>query len=276
MAAGTSGDLTWVIGWESAPIQDGPAAVAFFYITNLGVPLVLAVTALLARGTPRRVFLAGWLLLLFAVPNLVQLSIVSFDMNKYFQAMWIGVAILAAWLIRRWPAPALAAVLLLTVPSPLLVSAWTALNREVVLGWSEAEAWHWISENTPEKAIFVTNGWLNSPTDAAGRLRVLTYTVYIANLGYSPDRRAAMVDEIFCSADADRAADLSQELGATYLLDTGPPRACDPRTDFGTSARWTLAFENDLVRIWHLTPVAIGTVSPITGPAAAISLSFGT
>ena len=275
LQAGASGDLKLVIGWESAPIQDGPAAVAFFYATNLGVPFLLALAALLAPGTPRRAFLAGWVLLLFAVPNLVQLSVVSFDMNKYFQAMWIAVAILAAWLIRRWPVPALAAVLLLSVPSPLLVSSWTALSREVVLGWSEAEAWQWITENTPEEAVFVTNGWLNSPTDAAGRLRVLTYTVYIANLGYSPDRRAAQVDEIYCSGDAERAAELSQELGATYLLDTGPPRACEPRTDFATGARWTLAFENDRVRIWRLTPVAIGAVSSVTGPAAVFSLSFG-
>ncbi|MEX1155573.1 MAG: hypothetical protein WED12_00285 [Chloroflexota bacterium] len=275
LQAGTSGDLKPVIGWDAAPIQDGPVAVAFFYATNLGVPFLLALAALLAPGTPRRVFLAGWVLLLFAVPNLVQLSVVSFDMNKYFQAMWIAVAILAAWLIRRWPAPALAAVLLLSVPSPLLVSAWTALNREVVLGWSEVEAWRWISDNTPEEAVFVTNGWLNSPTDAAGRLRVLTYTVYIANLGYSPDRRAAQVDEIYCSGDAERAAELSQELGAAYLLDTGPPRACEPRTDFATGARWTLAFENDRVRIWRLTPTAIGAVSSVTGPAAVFSLSFG-
>ncbi len=273
--AGSSGDLKLVLGWESAQFADGPAAVAFFYITNLGVPFLLALAALLVPGVPRRAFLAGWVLLLFAVPNLVQLSIVPFDMNKYFQAMWIAVALLAAWLIRRWPAPAIAAVLLLSVPSPLLVSAWTALSRDVVLGWSEAEAWRWITENTPEEAVFVTNGWLNSPTDAAGRLRVLTYTVYVANLGYSPDLRAAQVDEIYCSGDADRAADLSQQLGATYLLDTGPPRACDPRTDFGSSVRWTLAFENGPVRIWRLTPVAIGAVSPVTGPAAAFSVSFG-
>ena len=33
-------------------------------------------------------------------------------MNKLFQAMWIAVAILAAWLIRRWPTLAVAGVLL--------------------------------------------------------------------------------------------------------------------------------------------------------------------
>jgi hypothetical protein len=263
LQAGASGDLRLVLGWESLPGDAGPLGVAFFYLTNLGLPFVLALAALLLPGTPRRGFLAAWLLVLFAVPNLAQFSIVSFDMNKYFQAMWVAVALLAAWLIRRWPAPALAAVLMVSLPSPLLVSAWTALNREVVLGWSEVEAWHWIADNTPEHSVFVTNGWLNSPTDAAGRLRVLTYTVYVANLGYSPDVRAAQVDEIFCSGDADHAADIAASLGATYLLDTGPPRACDPRTDFGTSSRWTLVFDSDRADVWRLD-----------GGVASASVSF--
>ena len=42
------------------------------------------------------------MVVLFLVPNVVLVSAVEFDMNKYFQIMWIAVAILAAWLIRRW------------------------------------------------------------------------------------------------------------------------------------------------------------------------------
>ena len=187
LASSGSGQLRWVMGWESAPMVDGPAAVVFFYATNLGVPFLLGIAALLAPRMPRRAFLAAWLVLLFAVPNLVQVSVVAFDMNKYFQAMWIAVALAAAWLIRRWPAPAIALVLALSVASPLLVSAWTALNHEQVLSSAEVDAEEWIVAHTPPRSVFVTNGWLNSPTDAAGRLRLLTYSVYVANLGYDPN-----------------------------------------------------------------------------------------
>ena len=38
-------------------------------------------------------FLVAWLVALFLVPNLVVVSAVEFDMNKYFQIMWIAVAI---------------------------------------------------------------------------------------------------------------------------------------------------------------------------------------
>jgi len=255
LQAGGSGALHWVAMWESVP-EGGPWAVLFFYATNLGVPFLLALLALLLPRVPHRGFLAVWLVTLFAVPNVVQVSAIGFDMNKYFQAMWIAVALLAAWLIRRWPMPAIAAVLLLSIPSPLLVSAWTALNREVVLGQSEVAAADWIAANTPERAIFVTNGWLNSPTDPAGRLRVLTFTPYIANLGYSPDERYALVDRIYCNGDPEESAALAHSLGASYLLDIGPPRQCAP-TVFDGSPDWEIAYDSGGVRIWHLAGASV-------------------
>ncbi|MEX0709888.1 MAG: hypothetical protein WD116_01645 [Chloroflexota bacterium] len=266
LQAGSGGGLRWVAGWESAPTDGGPLAVLFFYATNLGIAFALALAALLVPGLRSRAFLATWVIVLFMVPNVVQASVIGFDMNKYFQAMWVGVAILAAWLIRRWPAPALAAVLLVSLPSPLLVAAWTATNREIVLGPGDVEAWHWIEANTPERSVFVTNGYLNSPTDAAGRLRVLTFTPYVANLGYSPDERAAVVDTIYCSGSPGLAADLTRALDAQYLLDTGPPRQCDA-TIFADSDAWTLVFDNSSVRIWQV-------VNPAESGAAPGSLSF--
>jgi len=261
-----SGALKLVAGWESAPFADGPWAVAFFYLTNLGIPFLLALLVLVLPRVPHRGFLAFWLIALFVVPNVMQVSVIGFDMNKFFQAMWIAVAILAAWLIRRWPVVALAGVLLLSIPSPLLVSAWTAFNREVVLGWSEVDAGNWIAANTPERSVFVTNGWLNSPTDPAGRLRVLTFTPYIANLGYSPDTRAAQVETIYCSGSADVAAQLTRALGAGYLLDTGPPGQCT-ETVFDGSPDWTLVYDAGGVRIWQVTG------GPASG-AAPPSVSF--
>ena len=267
LASSGSGQLRWVTGWESAPMVDGPAAVVFFYASNLGVPFVLGLAALLAPRMPRRAFLAAWAILLFAVPNLVQVSVVAFDMNKYFQAMWIAVALAAAWLIRRWPAPAIALVLALSVPSPVLVSAWTAFNHLQVLGPAELDAERWIATSTAPRSVFVTNGWLNSPTDAAGRLRLLTYSVYIANLGYDPDPRAAQIDQIYCGNDPALAARIARSLGASYLLETGPPRDCSPRTEFAGSAQWTLVFSESGVRIFELSEAA-------STPVSAPSVSF--
>jgi hypothetical protein len=253
LQAAGSGALRFRNGWESAPLADGPWAVVFFYLTNLGVPLVLALVALLLPRTPWRAFLGAWAVLLFAVPNLLQVSDIAFDMNKYFQAMWIAVALLAAWLIRRWPLPAVALVLALSLPSPLLVAGWTALNREQVMDWQSVEAADWIAANTPERSVFVTDGWLNSPTDPAGRLRVLTYAPYVANLGFDPELRVDQVFEIYCGGSVARSVELMRELDAQYLLETGRPADCTAPTDFATSPALQEVYANPALRIWRLT-----------------------
>ncbi len=253
-----SGALQLVRGWESAPIKDGPAAVAFFYLTNLGLPFVLALVALLLKGVPRRAFLAAWVALLFWVPNVVQVSVIAFDMNKYFQAMWIAVAILAGWLVRRWPAPALVAVLALSVPAPLLVAAWTATSHLQVLSPQQMAAADWVAANTPPRAVFVTDGWVNSLTDPAGRLRLTTFGPYVANLGYSPDERISQVRAIYCAGIPVLSADLMRSLHAGYVIDTGRPADCATPTDFAASDEFALAYQSPELRIWRLTDTASG------------------
>lgn len=248
-----SGALVFRLGWESAPLADGGAAVLFFYLTNLGLPFVLALAALLVPGLPHRWLLGAWLVALFAVPNLVQVSAVGFDMNKFFQAMWISVALLAAWMIRRWPWPAVAVVLLLSIPSPLLVSAWTALGRDQVLSSAELRAADWISANTPPRAVFVTSGWLNAPTDPAGRLRLMTFPPYVANLGFDPDERVAQIHEIYCGGDGSRTAALMRQTGADYLLEDGLPGDCPAPTSFVGAPGLTSVYDADGIRIWQLS-----------------------
>ncbi len=249
--ASGSGALQLVALWPSSPRDDGPLAVAFFYLTNLGVPFVLALVALASRRLGRRAFLAAWIVGLFALPNVVQVSTVDFDMNKYFQAMWIGVAIAAAWLIRRWPMPAVVAVLALSVPSPLLVSAWTATSASQAISNTDLAAARWIAANTPPASVFVTDGWVNSLTDAAGRKRLTTFGPYIANLGFDPDQRIADVERIYCGGDPARSADLMRHHGATHVIDGGRPQPCPGPVDFATSDEFSLVYEAG-PRIWAL------------------------
>jgi hypothetical protein len=252
LQSGTSGALELRLGWESAPLADGGGAVLFFYLTNLGLPFLLAAVALLLPGLPHRFLLAGWLVALFAVPNLVQVSVVGFDMNKFFQAMWVAVALLAAWMVRRWPWPAVALVIAVSIPSPLLVAAWTGLNREQVLSRAELRAAEWIAANTPERAVFVTSGWLNAPTDPAGRLRLMTFPPYVANLGFDPDQRVAEVHRIYCDGDPVAAVAVMRQVGAGYLLEDGLPGACGTPTDFAAAPGLASVYEEDGIRIWRL------------------------
>ncbi|TMB84207.1 MAG: hypothetical protein E6J39_04600 [Chloroflexi bacterium] len=267
--ASGSGALRLVPGWESAPFSDGPAAVAFFYVTNLGLPVVLAAAALLAPRTPARWFLGAWAIALFLIPNVVQVSVIGFDMNKYFQAMAIASALLAGWLMRRWPLPALAVVFALAVPSPLLVSAWTAFNREQVLSADQLAAANWIAASTPGNAVFATDGWLNSPTDPAGRLRLTTFGPYVANLGYKPDQRGATLTTIYCGGNPARSAALMAELHADYLIDGGRPSPCEKPVDFAQAPGFIRVYANPSLTIYRLSAVAASAGARAAGAVSA-------
>jgi hypothetical protein len=249
--AGDSGAIRFVVPWQSAPHADGIAAVVFFYLTNLGIPFALALLALLAPKVPRPAFLGAWLIGLFLIPNVIQLSVIDFDMNKYFQAMWIAVAILAAWFIHRWPMPAIAVIVALSIPSPLLVAGWTATSDIEVISTAEVAAATWVREETPADAIFVTDGWVNALTDSAGRRRLTTFGPYVANLGYRPDERIDNVMTIYCGGDAELSARLMRQYGATYLIDGRRPQPCVDPVDFGTSSDFALVYEAG-PRIWRL------------------------
>ena len=245
-----SGWLQLVAGWQTAPWQDGIGAVLFFYATNLGVPFALALLALAMRRTPARAFLALWVALLFLIPNIVQVSYVSFDMNKYFQAMWIAVALLAGWLLARWGWVALAVVLVVSMASPLLASVHTAFSRNFLMSADQLQAAEWIAAHTPDGAVFVTDDWIISPTDPAGRLRLTSFGPYIANLGFDPTARLETINEIRCGGDPATSARLMTGLGAEYVFPASGN--CAEPVDFGGSPLFEVAYANATVRIYRL------------------------
>ncbi len=250
---GHRGAFRLVLGWSEARFGDGPVAVVFFYLTNLGLPFLLAAVAVvLGRRMPAHRFLVAWMVVLFLIPNLLVASAVEFDMNKYFQIMWIAVCFLAAWLIRRWPRPIVATVILVSAISPVLVSVWQAWNPAVVLTTSQEAAAHWIERNTPDRSIFVTDAYVNSAVDLAGRLRISTFGPYAANLGYDPDQRGIDTKSVYCDG-ADTAARLMGTYGATYVLSSGGALDCghDP-TDFGSSPIFETVYDAGGVEVWHL------------------------
>ncbi len=258
---GAEGSFRPVLGWSEARIADGPAAVAFFYVTNLGIPVLLAIATLLflrgAQRVPNRAFLAAWLVALFLVPNVVRMSSIDFDMNKYFQMMWIAAAILAAWLVARWPRPAIAAVLAICAISPALIALHHATHPAVTISLPQAAAARWIEANVPERAVFVTDDFINSPVDLAGRLRITTFGPQIANLGYDPAPRAAAVQAVYCDGP-EIAAEAMGRYGATYVLSSGGVLDCadgEP-TDFASSPLFETQYEVDGVSVWRLLPSA--------------------
>ena len=247
------GAFRFVAVWSEARPGDGPVAVAFFYLTNLGIPFVLAVVAaIVARRLPGRAFLVAWMAALFIVPNVVVVSAVEFDMNKYFQIMWIAVAILAAWLIRTWPKPIIVAVLVVCAFSPVLIGIWHMRATDVALSLPQEAAGRWIAANTPQRAVFITDAFINSPVDLAGRLRISTFGPYVSNLGYDPAPREKDTTAVYCGGP-DVAAQRMAVYGATYVLSSGGnPCAGADVTDFSSSPLFETVYDADGVTVWRL------------------------
>jgi hypothetical protein len=249
---GDSGALRQVLGWSEARFGDGPVAVVFFYLTNLGVPFALAaVAAVRAAAIPHRAALVAWAVAMFLVPNLILVG-AEFDMNRYFQVMSIPVAILAAWLIRRWTTPAIAGVVLVTAISPALVGLWHLWSPSQVVTTAQEAAARWIEANTPNRAIFVTDAYVNSPIDLTGRRRISTFGPYVANLGYDPTQRERDTQAIYCDGP-EEAARLMRTYGATHVLSSGGVPNCEgQQTEFWAAPQFVTIYDINGVAVWEL------------------------
>ena len=218
---GDVGAFKFVAGWASA-LPDGPAAVAFFYLTNLGHPVRPGlVAAFTARGLGSRWFLLAWLVALFLVPNVVRVSAVEFDMNKYFQIMWIAVAILAAWVIRRWPTTAHRG-------GPRRLGALAGAHRGLARALGrpsrsspaqEAAGALDRGEHTG-RSVFVTDAFINSPVDLAGRLRIIDVRAVCLEPRLRPGAARGGHDGDLLRRPGGRGR-ADGEYGATYVLSSG-------------------------------------------------------
>jgi hypothetical protein len=166
--------------------------------------------------------------------------------------MWIAVAIAAGILLARWPLPAVALVLVVSAVSPTLSAVHHGFSRNFLLRADELAAAAWIAEETPPRSVFVTDDWIISPTDPAGRLRLTGFGPYVENLGYDFGERQALVEEIRCGGDADRAAALMRELGASYVFPEQGVGCADP-VDFAASDRFEEVYAEGGVVIYHLS-----------------------
>ncbi len=120
----------------------------------------------------------------------------------------------------------MAVILAISMVSPALSSVHHAFSRNFLLSTDQLAAAAWIADNTPEGSVFVTDDWIISPTDPAGRLRLMTFGPYVANLGYDPVAREALIDGIRCGGDPALSAEFMRILGATYVFPSVRGRLC--------------------------------------------------
>ncbi len=137
--------------------------------------------------------------------------------------------------------------------SPALIGIWHVRSHLVALGLPQERAARWIAANTPERSVFITDAFINSPVDLAGRLRITTFGPYVANLGYDPAPREADTKAIYCDGP-EVAADLMARYDATYVLSSGGVLDCadGQPTDFASSDLFETVYDEDGVQVWRL------------------------
>jgi len=100
--------------------------------------------------------------------------------------------------------------------------------------------------------VFVTDAFINSPVDLAGRLRIATFGPYVSNLGYDPAPREADTTSIYCDGP-EVAAERMVKYDATYVLSSGGvPCDGDPGTDFSSSPLFETVYDEGGVTVWRL------------------------
>ena len=146
----------------------------------------------------------------------------------------------------------MAALLVVCAFSPALIAVWHMRSHTVALGLPQETAARWIAANTPERSVFVTDDFINSPVDLAGRLRISTFGPYVSNLGYDPAPRAADTKAVYCDGP-DVAAERMAIYGATYVLSSGgEPLRRRRRDRLRLEPLFETVYDQDGVTIWRL------------------------
>ncbi len=190
---------------------------------------------------------------LFVVPNAVALTVIAWDTGKFFQFMWLPLCILAAAFLARLPKPVIVVAVAASVLSPLLLAGWFALGSPFALSDNDLQAASWMESNTTIKDVFVTDDFINQPTDVAGRLRLLTFAPYVSNTGYDPGPREKAVKEIYCSGEASKSASLMRQYGADFVIvRRGGECSGKAVSAFADSSLFSLAYSNSDMDIFRL------------------------
>ena len=100
----------------------------------------------------------------------------------------------------------------------------------------------------------MTDAFINSPVDYAGRLRITTFGPYAANLGYDPAPREADVQAAYCDGPEVAAEVMAQLRGdVRALARAGSPTArMASQTDFSSSPLFETVYDLEGVEVWRL------------------------
>jgi hypothetical protein len=226
-ASGSNHFLQFQFNWVNNP--GGGGMIDFylwFYIKNIGIPVILLLCALLEKNKRHR-FLAAGAFMIFLAAEFIRFQPNEYDNNKLFYIWYMIGAILAAdyavTLFDRLKGLRGRYLLAVFAAVALFLSAGLTIVRESVSDYQsfskeDINAAAYIEEETPEHAVFLTGyeQHLNPVCSLAGRTIVCGTDLWLYFHGF--DTTTRKLDIIRFYSDPANNLDVLKKYRVEYIL----------------------------------------------------------
>lgn len=250
--------FNWVNNASGAGLRDG---YLWFYIKNIGLPVLLLILALCDRNKRRKQIAAG-AFAIFIAAELVLFQPNEYDNNKLFYVWWALCAVLAAdyavevfdrlrGLRSRYVLAGIAAAV-------CLATGTLSIARECVSDYqmysrSDVETAEWVEKNTAQDDTFIS--WtqhINPVSGLAGRRIVCGPGLWLYWHGYDLGEREEEIRRFY--ADPQANADVLEKYQVDYIMIGDYERSSLIVNEEAIAARYPLAFEsgNGRLRIYRV------------------------
>ena len=256
--------LTFQFNWVNNPSGQGMRDLyLWFYVKNIGLPVMALIAALFERN-PRNRRIFAMVLPIVLAAEFIRFQPNEYDNNKLFYLAWLLCCmIIADWCSRLWGrlkglggrrflAAAAAAVTFLSAG----LTIWRECVSDYVAFSSEAvEAGMFVKDHTEEDAVFITGTQhLNPVISIAGREIVCGPDLWLYWHGFDTRQRQEEI-ETFYEAPEDNA-DIAEKYGVTYVYVSSYERNSFNVDEAGLARIGLKVFENGEASVYRLTAAA--------------------
>ena len=237
------GEVNFGRSWASVFLEGNPVV---FYAANLGIPLFLALPALLNEKR-----LLVWFSVIFALPHLPSFTPNAWDMFKFFHYAWVPISVSAALTLRKLPKGVVIPLLIASLLTSALVVLWNVSTEFPCASLEELKAGLWVRESTPQCSVFLTAPSIHCPpTMIGGRLRVLSYVNWPYGHGLDVWERLDDVERAFSSVDGLR--EVIEKYNVSYVYVGPEERKLASQSLFDNAPFLRLIYDKG-VRIYEVT-----------------------
>lgn len=252
--------LTFQFNWVNNP--DGQGMRDFylwFYVKNIGLPVIALLLAVMEKDPRRRRIFAGAFMIILAA-ELIRFQPNEYDNNKLLYLAWmLCCMIVADWCAEMWrrlKGMRARPVMALLAAAVVFLSAGLSLWRECVSDYQAfsvgaVEAGEYVRDNTEEHSVFLTGTQHLNPVCAiAGRTVVCGPDLWLYWHGFNITERKADVAAFF--ADPQGQTAILAKYGVDYIYVSSYERSSYYIDTSALDAMYDVVFANGEATIWKV------------------------